>query len=62
MKEVIQNEINELNLDLAQFETIKKFLIVTEEFTTDNFLTPSLKIKRKLVSEKYKDEINKMYS
>ncbi len=62
VKEVIQNEINELNQDLAQYETIKKFIIVTEEFTTDNFLTPSLKIKRKLVSEKYKDEINKMYS
>jgi long-chain acyl-CoA synthetase len=62
VKEIVQNEINELNQELAQYETIKKFIIVSEEFTTDNFLTPSLKIKRKLVSEKYKDEIDKMYS
>lgn len=62
VKEIIQNEINEINHDLAQFETIKKFTIVTEEFTTDNFLTPSLKIKRKVVFERYKDQIEAMYA
>ncbi len=62
VREVIQNEINELNQNLAQYETIKKFTIVTEEFTTENFLTPSLKIKRKVVSEKYKKEIESMYA
>ena len=62
VKDVIQNEINELNQNLAQYETIKKFTIVTEEFTTENFLTPSLKIKRKVVSDRYKNEIEKMYS
>ncbi|MCM2349551.1 MAG: long-chain fatty acid--CoA ligase [Bacteriovoracaceae bacterium] len=62
VKEVIQNEINEINQDLAQFETIKKFTIVTEEFTTDNFLTPSLKIKRKVVVERYKTQIEAMYA
>lgn len=62
VKETIQNEINELNQDLAQYETIKRFTIVTEEFTTDNFLTPSLKIKRKVVSERYKKEIEAMYA
>jgi long-chain acyl-CoA synthetase len=59
--EIIQVEINQMNEQLAQFETIKKFAIVTEEFTTDNFLTPSLKIKRKVVSEKYKTEIEALY-
>lgn len=62
VREVIQKEISELNQDLAQYETIKKFTIVTEEFTTDNFLTPSLKIKRKVVSERYKSEIEGMYA
>lgn len=62
VKEIIQSEINEINHDLAQFETIKKFTIVTEEFTTDNFLTPSLKIKRKVVVERYKDQIEAMYA
>lgn len=62
VRDVIQKEIDELNQDLAQFETIKKFTIATEEFTTENFLTPSLKIKRKVVSEKYKKEIEAMYA
>lgn len=59
--EVIQSEINDINSGLAQFESIKKFTIVTEEFTTDNFLTPSLKIKRKVVSDRYQKEIEAMY-
>lgn len=62
VREIIQKEIDELNLDLAQFENIKKFTIVTEEFTTDNFLTPSLKIKRKAVVERFKSEIDAMYA
>lgn len=61
VKEIIQNEINQVNEDLAQFESIKKFTIITEEFTTDNFLTPSLKIKRKVVIERYKGQIEEMY-
>ncbi len=61
VREIIQNEINEVNRDLARFETIKAFSIITEEFSTDNFLTPSLKVKRKVVMERYKDEIEAMY-
>jgi long-chain acyl-CoA synthetase len=59
--EIIQKEIDEINQDLAQYESIKKFSIVTEEFTTDNFLTPSLKIKRKTVVERYTSIIEEMY-
>lgn len=61
VKEVIAREIEEVNKELAQYESIKKFTIITEEFSTDNFLTPSLKIKRKVVSERYKQEIEAMY-
>lgn len=61
VREIIQEEINQINKDLAQYESIKKFTIVTEEFNTDNYLTPSLKIKRKVVSERYKDTIEAMY-
>jgi long-chain acyl-CoA synthetase len=59
---MIHAEIDEINAELAQFENIKKFTIITEEFTTDNYLTPSLKIKRKLVIEKYKNQIEEMYN
>lgn len=61
VREIIQNEINEVNKNLARFETIKSFKIVAEEFTTDNFLTASLKVKRKLATERYKAEIEAMY-
>lgn len=61
VRDLLQAEIDEINHDLAQYETIKKFTVVTEEFTTDNYLTPSLKIKRKVVSERYKTTIEAMY-
>lgn len=61
VKEILQKEIDTINQDLAQFETIKKFTIVPEEFTIENFLTPSLKIKRKVVSARYSAIIEAMY-
>lgn len=61
VKEIIEKEIGIINQDLAQFETIKKFRILPEEFTVENFLTPSLKIKRKVVSAHYSVIIEAMY-
>ena len=60
-REIIQREIDQVNADLAQFETIKKFSIITEELTTENFLTPSLKIKRNLIERKFQSVIDKLY-
>lgn len=61
VKEWIQTDIDAVNQELAQYETIKKFRVIPEEFTTSNYLTPSLKIKRKLVTERFKDVIEAMY-
>lgn len=61
VKEIIGREIETINQELAQFETIKKFTILPEEFTVENFLTPSLKIKRKVVAAQYKEQIEAMY-
>ena len=61
VRDILQQEIDKINQDLAQYESIKKFSIVTEEFTTENFLTPSLKIKRKVIAERYKSTIEAMY-
>ena len=61
VREIISKEIDATNQDLAQFETIKKFTILPEEFSVENFLTPSLKIKRKLVTSHYNKEIEAMY-
>ncbi len=48
---------------LARYEQIKKFLLISEAFTiSSGELTPSLKIKRKVVEERYKKEIDKLYT
>ncbi len=61
VQKLISEEIDKINQGLAQFESIKKFKIVPEEFSLENFLTPSLKVKRKLVAERYEDLIEAMY-
>ena len=61
VRELIQTEIEEVNTTLSSFENVKKFTIIPEEFTTENFLTPSLKIKRKLIIDKFKYQIDQMY-
>ena len=44
-------------------QTIKKFVIVPNEFTVDGGeLTPTLKVRRRFVNEKYKLEIESMYA
>ncbi len=59
---VIDADIQNLTKDLARFEQIKRFTLMPKEFTIDDGeLTPTLKVKRKVVSEKYADIINKMY-
>jgi long-chain acyl-CoA synthetase len=63
IRELIRSEIEKNITNLASYETIKDFYLTTDAFTIENdMLTPTLKVKRKIVEEKYKDEINKMYS
>lgn len=58
----IKKFIQQVNSNLPSYETIKKFEIITEPWTTENgFLTPSLKVKRKLLEKKYSDLIGKLY-
>jgi long-chain acyl-CoA synthetase len=48
---------------LARYETIKKFTLLPRPFTIeDGDITPTLKLKRKNINEKYKDLIDAMYS
>ncbi len=61
--EQIKKYIQQVNSKLSSYETIKKFEIITEPWTTANgFLTPSLKVKRKLLEKNYADLIGKLYS
>jgi long-chain acyl-CoA synthetase len=55
--------VNEMTPDLAQFEKIKKVALVPREFTQEaGEITPTLKVKRRVVEEKYKDLIDGMYA
>ena len=55
-------DIQKLTASLARFEQLKKFALLPKEFTVESGeLTPTLKVKRKVVSEKYAAVIEKMY-
>jgi long-subunit acyl-CoA synthetase (AMP-forming) len=59
----LQRQIDQVNEKLARVQTIKKFVVVPIEFSIDGGeLTPTLKVKRKAVNEKYRSEIESMYS
>ena len=61
-KKEIENHLENLNKSLSLVEKVKKFLLIQEEFTIENgMLTPTLKLKRKKILEKYKDELEKLY-
>ena len=62
IKELIMSRIEEYNSKLASYETIKKITLMPGEFTQETGeLTPTLKVRRKIVNEKYKDIIDSMY-
>ena len=63
MLKEMQGSIDELNARLNKWETIKKFEILDRDFTVEEGeLTPSLKVKRKAVEEKYRDILDAMYT
>jgi long-chain acyl-CoA synthetase len=59
---LIQGEIDRVNKMFARVEQVKKFRLIEQKLTAeDEELTPTMKLKRKLVNEKYKDLIETMY-
>ena len=58
----IQAAVDELNTDLARYETIKKFALLPDDFSIEGGeLTPSMKVKRKAVELKYADVLDGFY-
>ncbi len=57
----IEKAVDALNQGLARYETLKKFRILDHDFEIGDQLTPSLKVKRKVVNERYKDVFDSMY-
>ncbi len=62
VRDLIRSEIDRLTPHLASYETIKNFILAKAPFSIETGeLTPSLKVKRRVIEEKYHDEIEKMY-
>jgi long-chain acyl-CoA synthetase len=58
----VQGYVDELNEGLNRWETIKRFTLLGREITVDEGeLTPSLKLRRKVVVERYGPEIDQLY-
>ena len=62
VKELIWAEVEKVNATLSNVESIKKISLLDILLTAeDEEMTPTLKLRRKFVNEKYKDVINRMY-
>lgn len=60
--DLISDEVNKATEKFSRVEQLKKIKILNTEWTTESGeLTSSLKVKRKVVEEKYKDQIDEMY-
>ncbi|HLG14948.1 MAG TPA: long-chain fatty acid--CoA ligase [Blastocatellia bacterium] len=61
--ELMKGEVNRLTRELADYEKVKRVALVPDEFTIDGGeLTPTLKVRRRVVEEKYRDLIESLYT
>jgi long-chain acyl-CoA synthetase len=63
VRSLIESEVKRLTAHLAQWETIKRVALLPEDFTFDNgSLTYTLKLKRRVVEQQYREVIDKLYA
>jgi len=61
--ELYRTRVEEINGTLAPYETIKNFVLLPRDFSIEaGELTPTLKLKRKAISERYKEKLERMYN
>lgn len=61
--EFLTAEVTKLCSDLSNYERVKKIALLENELTQDSGeLTPTMKVKRRIVNEKFKDKIEGMYA
>jgi long-chain acyl-CoA synthetase len=59
----IKKDIDQANENFAQWEKIKKFKLTPEIWSVDSgHLTPTMKLKRKIIKSKYQDLLEEIYS
>ena len=63
MRELIRSEIDTVqHASFKGYERVQNFVLVAEDFTTDNgMLTPTLKLKRRVVLERYGADLDALY-
>lgn len=62
VQDLVRKAVADTNSHLASFESIKKYLILPDEFTVEGGeLTPSLKVKRKVLDQRYREKIEELY-
>ena len=63
VKEMVGGYIDQLNQRLNRWETIKKWILLDRDLTVESGeLTPSMKVKRKVVEDNYREQIDALYS
>jgi long-chain acyl-CoA synthetase len=63
VQSLYQGIVEDLNQNLAQFEKLKKVLVVPDELSIESgTLTPSMKLRRRNLTERYKKEIDALYA
>jgi long-chain acyl-CoA synthetase len=61
--QIYQVKINELQAEVTPYERVVKFTLLTEPFSVENSaMTSTLKLRRKVIAEQYKEQIERMYS
>jgi long-chain acyl-CoA synthetase len=59
---LVQKMLDEINCNLASYETVKRFKILSQDFSIETGeLTPSLKVRRRFCAQKYKEDIDSLY-
>lgn len=62
VRSLLESEVRRLTTNLAQYESIKRFALIPEDFTFDNgSLTFTLKLKRRIVEQHYRKIIDELY-
>lgn len=63
VQSMVESAVSRANLELASYESIKKFAILDEDFSIENgLLTPTMKMKRKVIARKHAETIANLYS
>ena len=59
---VIKEVVNKVNRNLSVIEQVRKFILIDHEFTIENsMMTPSMKVRRFVVKDKYGDQLEQLY-